>query len=33
MKKLFFFLLLDNGDTVPISRAKKEAVLQALDFF
>lgn len=26
------YLLLDNGDTVPVSRARKEAVLQALGF-
>jgi len=26
------YLLLDNGDTVPVSRGKKEAVLQALGF-
>ncbi|HEY4108622.1 MAG TPA: LytTR family DNA-binding domain-containing protein [Puia sp.] len=26
------YLLLDNGDTVPVSRSKKEAVLQALGF-
>lgn len=26
------YLLLDNGDTVPVSRGKKDAVLQALGF-
>ncbi len=26
------YLLLDNGDTVPVSRSKKDAVLQALGF-
>jgi two-component system LytT family response regulator len=26
------YLLLDNGDTVPVSRAKKQAVFQALGF-